>query len=267
MFRRDRVRRRVGAWLMLLMCSVGGFVWIGPNSLGAIDDLTGPTSMFVPVQPCRLVDTRQVGGEPVPAGGEHDVPVGGRCGVADDATAAVVTLTVVGAAGSGFATLFPTGSTRPATSTLNYRTGQVVANTQITRLTDSSVSVFTLASTHVVIDVSGYFVAAPSDGTSAGRLVVVEPHRLVDTRSTTRPSPGSTLRIRPDVPADALAVAVNVTTTATRGAGYFSVFPAGTPRPETSILNIDAPDELAPPRSSCPSRGSGWMCTPRRAIT
>src|SRR6185295_20323057 len=76
------------------------------------------------------------------------------------------------------------------------------------------------------------------------------PCRLVDTRSPAGPFGGpavaaNTTRTftvvgRCGLPATAWAVALNVAVTAPTTAGYFSVYPGGTPAPATSTLNYAA---------------------------
>jgi hypothetical protein len=90
-----------------------------------------------------------------------EVAVVGRAGVPADAAAVIVTVTVTGAAGNGFVTLYRCGDARPNTSTLNVGAGATTANSAIVAVGDSgSICVFTAATTHVIIDVNGWFVAA-----------------------------------------------------------------------------------------------------------
>jgi hypothetical protein len=122
---------------------------------------------------------------------------------------------------------------------LNYRSGEFVPASQLVGLgAGGAVSVFTLASSHVVVDVTGYFVPA-TDAVRSGRFVPVSPHRLVDTRDAGRPGAGGVVRVTADVPDDATAVAVNIATTASLGPGYFTAYAAGDDRPTASVLNTD----------------------------
>jgi trimeric autotransporter adhesin len=90
--------------------------------------------------------------------------------------------------------------------------------------------------------------------------IVVPPARIADTRprgETTdalfamggiRPQ-GSTLQLtvagRGGVPADARAVALNVTATGSRAAGYATVYPCGSPQPNASNLNFATDVDVA----------------------
>jgi YVTN family beta-propeller protein len=93
---------------------------------------------------------------------------------------------------------------------------------------------------------------SPAQGTTlASRYVAVAPGRLLDTRSGgARPGDGATTRVpvagRAGVPAEATAVALNVTATDTTGPGFITVWPAGLPRPEASNLNIERPGQTIP---------------------
>ena len=87
----------------------------------------------------------------------------------------------------------------------------------------------------------------------AARFVAVSPTRVLDTRVGTGTGvvapvgPGQTITIDLSalVPADATAVALNVTGTAPTASTYVTVFPAGTPRPLASNLNL-VPNQTRP---------------------
>ena len=94
----------------------------------------------------------------------------------------------------------------------------------------------------VVIDVVGAFV--PAETATSGRFVAQSTaQRILDTRDEPGTPVGaeSTTRISlPDgVPDDAVALAINVTVVGTSSNGFFTVFPAGSPLPEASVLNAD----------------------------
>ena len=133
-----------------MVLDVAGYV-PAPNSTDrALADYltTGPT---------RLLDTRTA--SPVTAGRDLRVPVAGRAGVPVGATAVMVTVTAIGPTASSFLAAYPTGGAS-ATSTLNYATGQTVANSALVPLAaDGSLSLKVGAgSSHVVLDVAGYLV-------------------------------------------------------------------------------------------------------------
>ena len=125
-----------------------------------------PGSSVVSLSPARLLDSR-VGGSTVDgqfagggvrgAGSVTEVVVAGRGGVPGDASAVVVNVTVVEAAGGGFATVFPCGGAVPNASNLNYVAGQTVANAVVAKVgVGGKVCVFTFAAANVLVDVNGY---------------------------------------------------------------------------------------------------------------
>jgi hypothetical protein len=122
------------------------------------------TAGFYTVTPCRALDSRDpagpFAGRPVAAGEERLAAIAGRCGVPATAVAVAVNLTAVGATAMGHLRMFPAGTERPTTSTLNFRAG-TVANNAITMLgAQGAVALFSgqgSGTVHVVIDVVGYF--------------------------------------------------------------------------------------------------------------
>lgn len=131
--------------------------------------------VYTMISPCRIVDTRIAGG--VIAGnatrdlhshnaGGNFAPQGGLstgdCGIPESPSAVVMNVTVVGPGSPGFLTIFPYNTPRPTASSVNYVGGSVVGNEVIVRQTlgqEFDFSIFSLAETHVVVDVSGYFMA------------------------------------------------------------------------------------------------------------
>ena len=233
-----RPTRRLGSVLVLVLTAVATAAPAG-SVAGAVEDAT----FFQPVEPCRLLDTRDAPNR-VRAGAVIEIDVAGRCGVPERGEAVAVTITAVRPERQGFLTAFPTGVDRPGTSTLNFRRGEVVANLQLVRLgVDGSISVSTTARTDVLVDVAGVFVAA--DGpVSAGRFVSVDAERVLDTRRTGRPAPGSSLVVETGVPDGAIAVAVNLTMTGTTGRGFLAASVPGSGLPEASLVNADGPGQV-----------------------
>ncbi len=121
-------------------------------------------SAYEPVAPSRLVDTRvpwsAADGEftatgPVAGGTMIEVPIAGRGGIAADAEAAVLNVTVDGAVAPGFLTVFPCGP-MPLASSLNYGLDHPVANELITKLSpNGTVCIYALTTTHVIVDAVG----------------------------------------------------------------------------------------------------------------
>jgi hypothetical protein len=127
---------------------------------------------FVPVDPCRIADTRAAGGIIVPGsarsfevrGTTGFVPQGGKsggCGIPDSATAVEMTVHAVSTAAKGFLRAFPFGGT-PSATTVTYPGGIDLSNTGALPLCvsgctkDLSIRSF-LNGSHVVLDVVGYY--------------------------------------------------------------------------------------------------------------
>jgi hypothetical protein len=206
---------------------------------------------FVPMTPCRVVDTRNsdgpFGGPPISAQGERDFALPeGNCGIPSSAAAYALNVTVVPHGGLGYLTVWPTGQTQPVISTLNSLDGRIKANAAIVPAgTDGSISVYATNLTDVVLDINGYFV--PAD-TSTLAFYPVTPCRVADTRWTQGPLggpalPSKTERIFPvlssacNIPNTAEGYSLNFTVVPPGILGYLSVWPTGETRPLVSTLN------------------------------
>jgi hypothetical protein len=125
---------------------------------------SNPGRLFVPVTPCRVVDTRLAGGQ-LP-GGTYSQRIQGTCGVPDGASAVAINLTVVAAGNVGHAAIHAAGAPpASANSTLNFVAGQTVANASLVALADVGAPADDLsvalhiaggATAHYVLDVTGY---------------------------------------------------------------------------------------------------------------
>ncbi len=192
---------------------------------------------YVPVEPVRLVDTRAAGLGRRVGGQVTYVPVGGRGGVASDAAAVALNVTAVGPTEAGYLTVFPCGTPIPNASTLNFATGQTVANAALVKVgAGGNVCVFSSTAMDVLVDVTGFVPALST-------FQAVVPTRLMDTRSESPNVPmaaGSTRlvlvkgRFGLSNPA---TVALNVTAVPDQD-GYLTVFPCGTSLPNASNLNF-----------------------------
>ncbi len=228
-----------------------------------------PAQGYVPLTPTRIVDTRRSQGissrlsagtvRGFRAGSEQHVPAGAK--------AVVLTVTTTDAAGPGWVSVFPCGDRAPATSSVNLRRGQPVANQVLVGIGRGSSlgEVCALASTgvHLVVDLLGYFTA---DATYRP----MTPERIADTRpGTAAPgskgivSGGATLRVKAagtaGIAADAVAASVNVTVTQPATSGYLTLFPCSQPRPLASMINFTAGQTVA--NAAMTDLGTdGWIC-------
>ncbi|MDO8365068.1 MAG: hypothetical protein Q7V88_19420 [Actinomycetota bacterium] len=125
----------------------------------------------------RLLDTRTSGGA-LAAGAQRAQQVSGLVGVPGHPlpTGAVLTVTLVGPQGIGFATVFPCDASRPNTSVVNVVPNREQTNSVIPALDATGAAcVYTSVTSHVLIDVSGWA------GTA---FLPVVPVRVLDTRVT-----------------------------------------------------------------------------------
>jgi hypothetical protein len=116
-------------------------------------------SEYVEVPSTRLLDTRLPAdtGPKLTAQGTIHLQVVGSV-VPPNARSVVLNVTATDPDGSGFLTVFPGNASRPLSSNVNYVKGQTIPNAVIVGLGPTgTVDIFSLAATHVVVDVVGYF--------------------------------------------------------------------------------------------------------------
>ncbi|MEU6293799.1 hypothetical protein [Streptomyces erythrochromogenes] len=210
---------------------------------------------FTTLSPARLLDTRaglgRAGTAPVAAGGEVSLQVAGRAGVPQSgAKAVVLNVTVTDPKSDGHLTVWPSGTTRPDSSNLNWTTGRTVPNQVVVPVgADGKVNLRNAGwgTAHLIADVFGYYSADASGST----FTAAGPARLLDSRSAvgrpgTTPVPARsevTLQVagRGGVPQSGVkAVVLNVTVTDPKDDGHLTVWPSGTARPDSSSLNWTA---------------------------
>ena len=259
---------------VLIGVDASGAVAIFDGSSAPVDvivDVTGwvPAGAgFTPVVPTRVLETRP--GSPGYTGGgalakdeTRLVDVVARAGVPAGAVGSVaLNLTVSTPTGKGFLKAYPSGGSVPPTSSLNFATGQVVANSQVLGVgADGRIAVYAYldgAADHVdvVIDVTGWFAL---DRT----FHPIVPERLIDTRDGTGASAepvigGETYFTKIDALAGLPrgfvgAVALNITVTAPTAEGFVTAWPLadttvdddGHGRPNTSFVNFAARQTVA----------------------
>jgi hypothetical protein len=118
---------------------------------------------FYPVTPCRVADTRNAngpfGGPEMAAGITRSFAIpASTCNVPSTAAAYSLNITVVPDAALGYLSAWQAGVAQPNVSTLNSWDGSVVANAAIVPAgTNAAVSIYVSNSTHVILDINGYF--------------------------------------------------------------------------------------------------------------
>jgi hypothetical protein len=213
-----------------------------------------PTGRYVALSPTRLFDTR-LPSSPfgrLEAGESASAAAAQAVGVPGNAIAVVMNVTAVDADDSGYLTVWPAGTTRPTTSSLNVAPDRdTVANLVTVPIgTNNSVSFHPSVGMDVVADVAGYYLPA-SGKQSAGRFMPMSPTRLLDTRSDDAINGGDrTVNLKVAgtdiVPANAQAVVVNLTATESVANGFVTAWPTGSRRPLASNLNPTGKGDTVP---------------------
>ena len=230
-----------------------------PGSAHVILDATGYLTALdfahLPMltSPQRLADTRAAGGA-IATGTSRCFQVAGVAGLPSDAAAVVLNVTAVGYATKGWLTVYPSGQSVPATSTLNFDpTEYALANGTVARLGPDGqvcVNVGTInaapGSAQVVLDATGYLTAAGL----VNMPMLPAPRRLIDTRTAAHPYDGpiasgtsrcftlTGLLTDPTI-GFITGVVLNVTAVGYGTPGWLTVYPPGEPVPGTSTLNFD----------------------------
>ncbi len=220
---------------------------------------------FVPIAPCRAVDTRAgqgtsgaFGPPTMGAGSVRDFPLASsRCTqIPINAAAYSVNMTVVPQGPLGYLTVWPTGPTQPFVSTLNAGTGLVVANAAIVPAgANGGISVFVTNPTDVIIDMNGYFID-PAAYPASMLFYGLGPCRVFDTRNSVGVfgaprMAGGSARDFPvpasgcGAPTSAQAYSMNYTVVPQGPLGYLTTWAAGQIQPFVSTLNSNSGAVLA----------------------
>ena len=222
-----------------------GTAYGGTTGYGVVFEITFPLQ-FVPVTPCRVVDTRNTGG-PIQGGTSRDfsLPLS-PCSIPTTAAAYSLNVTVIPPGPLGYLTIWPTGEDQPAVSTMNSLDGRVKANAAIVAGGyEGAVSIFVSNTTNVVLDIDGYFTLA---GNSTLAFYPLPPCRVADTRNPNGPLGGPylgggvprdfpVLMSNCGIPNSAQAYSFNFTAVPHVPLGYLTVWPTGQNQPQVSTLN------------------------------
>jgi hypothetical protein len=209
-----------------------------------------PMKGYVAVTPTRVLDTRKAA-NPLLHDEVRSLQVSGLVPVPVTAVAVAMNVTVTQPSGDGFLTVWPGGSSRPGTSSVNFEAGESVPNLVTVGVGAGGEILIhdflypETGTTHVIVDVVGYY--------QAGFNPVI-PSRIMDTRvelGGVKLAPGEvrTLKVQgagslPLTPID--AVALNVTAVEPTGeGGFLTMWPTGQPMPVASSLNFVPGDVIA----------------------
>jgi len=212
----------------------------------------GPTTplQYVPITPCRVVDTRNADG---PFGGpilaaelarSFSIP-DGACNIPANAAAYSLNVSAVPSSALGALTIWPTGLSQPLVSTLN-SDGRIKSNAAIVVAGfGGGVNVYVSQAVHLVLDISGYFMAGNA---TALKFFPLTPCRIADTRQAngafgTPYLSAGVARSFPilssacNFPSNAQAYSLNFTAVPHTPLGSLTVWPAGGAEPLASTLN------------------------------
>lgn len=224
---------------------------------------------FKSVVPTRIADTRAGSGLPysgqtLVASGKLNINFRGiqnpNFGTTSTAVAAVVDVTVANPQASGFLSLYPAEASPPNASSLSYTTGHALTKEVTVKL--GANGAFTIlnsngGSTEIIVDVVGYYYVANSEQlNSVEYYTAVFPKRITDTRTNSglanagnHIAPGGVLNVKAkfvaDIPAGATGVVYGLTALNSTATTYMTTYPNGISRPNTSILNMAAGQQVS----------------------
>ena len=239
-----------------------GYAYIAEEFLGATN-IVVPNGLH-PLAPARILDTRTgLGGVPAARlgpGGVLTVSIAGRGGVPSSSLSAVVlNVTVTNTTSAGYLTVYPQEDPRPNASNLNWTAGQTVPNlVQVALHESGQVNIYNAAGyADVIFDVAGFVPTTTAAPGPDGLYNPLVPARILDTRNgnggyTAPVGAGQAITLqvsgRGGVPlTGASAVVLNVTAADATASSFVTVFPAATPRPDASNLNL-VPGQAIPNR-------------------
>jgi hypothetical protein len=218
---------------------------------GSNSPTIGTALNFVPVTPCRLVDTRGATGAfggPSTTGGTSrnlTIPQSPTCNIPPTAANYSLNVAVIPSGPLGFLTLWLAGQTQPGVATMSSIDGRVRSNAAIVPAgACGAISVFASNTTDLVMDINGYFTTA----TTALEFYPVTPCRVVDTRNADGPLAGPSLagntsRTFPlptsscNLPSTAQAYSLNLTAVPQIPLGYLTAWLTGQTQPGTANLS------------------------------
>ncbi|MFN7937767.1 MAG: Ig domain-containing protein [Bryobacteraceae bacterium] len=230
-----------------------------------------PKLSFVPLKPCRLVETRAAynfEGRTAPFGPPFfsanetrtlTLPASNVCEV-PEAAAYVLNITAIPRGTLDYITVYAADEVQPDLRTVSSPDSQIVANTAIVRAgPGGAIKVFATNSSDMIIDVAGYFTTTASSRNLA--FYPVTPCRAVETRSEYRSPAGpfgppilntrETRRFRLPaspfctIPSNASAYSTTITVVPQGALPYLTLWPAGEAQPNVSSINSFAGRVLA----------------------
>ncbi|MBL8179051.1 MAG: putative Ig domain-containing protein, partial [Bryobacterales bacterium] len=237
----------------------------------SIQSSAPPKLSFVPLKPCRLLETRAAynfEGRTAPFGPPFfsanetrtlTLPASNVCQI-PEAAAYVLNVTAIPRGYLDYITVYAADEVQPDLPIVTSRDSQIVANTAIVRAAPGgTIKVFATGSTDMIIDIAGYFTANASSQSLA--FYPVTPCRAVETRIDYRSPAGpfgppalntrETRRFRIPasphcvIPNTAAAYSATVTVVPQGPLPYLTIWPTGEAQPNVSSINSFAGRVLA----------------------
>lgn len=231
-------------------------------------------SVYVPIAPVRVFDSRPTsGGTSIASGETRRISVadqittagGAKNVVPTGAVAIAYNITYPGGPASGHFRVMPGDVAASNASALNFLAGRSIANGTVVKIdTARTIRIYnaTGATQNAIIDVVGYFVPAASNPTG-GKFTPTTPTRVYDSTkplASGQAADGSLASLQTReinvtqalatgarlVPSGATGLAYNITVIDPRGAGHLRVFPGDQAEPPmASVLNFADGDRVA----------------------
>jgi hypothetical protein len=218
-----------------VLVDASGYFTADPAAAGA--------TTFTPMTPTRILNTIHGQGAPqaqVSAATSIAVQVGGANGIPSGIKAVVLDAQGINAGADGFLAYYPDGTTRPGVSGVQYHPSVTTAGTYIVPVAaNGKIDIYTSATTDVVADVEGYFMA----GTSGEKFHAIGGTRIIDSRQHGGPvASGTALPVSAGttVAAQAPALVANYIAVGGPSAGWLDVYAHGTTRANGSTLDYAA---------------------------
>ncbi|HMV82827.1 MAG TPA: hypothetical protein PKA34_06815 [Blastocatellia bacterium] len=258
--------------------AANGCIGTRPYTLTILSAEPGGLQFYPLSQPVRLLETRAgFGGCTTPgalinAGGTFTLPARTTCaGIPASAQAVTGNITVVPSSG-GFLTLFPSSAQQPTVANSNFGPGEVTNNVFTVGLgaADGAFKIFASGTTHVIVDVTGYYAPPAAGGLYFHPLAT--PVRLLETRAGLNGciAPGAQLVGTGDpnadpnldfavqgrspvaapcnsIPATAQVLVGNATSVVPENGGFLTIYPSGGTRPLIASSNYGGNDVINGP--------------------
>jgi glucose/arabinose dehydrogenase len=200
--------------------------------------------------------------------------------------AVLVNLSLDQTTAAGYVQAWPARSRRPQTAVINAEAaGQVVSNAAVLPVTNGRIVLYTQASTHVIVDVLGYY-SPPGGPTNDGRFVALPPLRRADTREavgSTLPGgqpnaftavgdhidvtfPG-TAGIPNDGTVEAVAFILAAVSSPSDVPGHVTTYPSGATRPNAANVTASGRGDARPNLVIVPLGADGKVSIQRVAVS